>query len=269
MKLMVLGRYGPFPAPGGACSSYLLEGPAEKGKTGFNDPTVRVVLDLGAGTLTRLLAVTSLENVEAIILSHLHSDHMSDMLVLRYALQQLHARGVRVPTPLNVIAPGEPEMEFRMLAAAGTFNMIKAEDGLKLRFGAMTITLHRMMHPAPSYAMDILEEQPKRYPVYGQDPPPKRILYTGDTGMHPGLPPLCKYASVLLADAGLTEKEGPRPYAHMTAREVGELARNAGVGRVLLTHLWGGGVDEQQLLHDAQAYFPAAEIAREMATYEV
>lgn len=266
---MVLGRYGPFPAPGGACSSYLLEGPAEKGKTGLNDPTVRVVLDLGAGTLTRLLAITPLDKIEAIVLSHLHSDHMSDMLVLRYALQQLHARGVRVPTPLNVIAPGEPEPEFRLLSSAGPFNMIKAEDGMKLRFGAMTITLHRMLHPVPTYAMEILEETPKRYPVYGQDPPPKRIVYTGDTGMHPELPPLCKYASLLLADAGLLEKDGSRSHAHMTAQEVGELARNAGVGRLLLTHIWGGDLDEEQLLKHAQAYFPAAEIAREMASYEI
>lgn len=270
MKLTVLGRYGPFPAPGGACSSYIVEGPQTPGRDGPGDGKVRIVLDLGAGTLTRLLAYLPLTDINAIFLSHLHSDHMSDMLVLRYALQQLHARGVPVPTPLDVIAPAAPEAEFRMLASAGPFNMIRAEDGMKLRFGALTVTLHSMLHPVPSFAINILEETVRSYPVFGKDPPPKRLLYTGDTGMHPGLPPLCEYAAILLADCGLLEKDpNQRAAPHLTAGEAGELARNNGVGRLLMTHLWGGHDMEAQMLADAQAFFPAAEVVREMATYEI
>jgi ribonuclease BN (tRNA processing enzyme) len=133
----------------------------------MDETGVRVVLDLGAGTLSRLLEVCPLRNVNAILLSHLHSDHMSDMLVLRYALQQLHKKGVPVPTPLHVVAPGAPEAEFRMLASSGTFDMVRAEDGMRLRFGALNITFHRMLHPVPSFAMDILEEEPVRPPTYG------------------------------------------------------------------------------------------------------
>ena len=270
MKLTVLGRYGPFPAPGGACSSYLIEAPAVIGQNGANDPKVRIVLDLGAGALSRLLSVCPLKTIDAVILSHLHSDHMSDMLVLRYALQQYRARGVEVPMPLKVIAPAEPEAEFRALAGTGTYDMVKATDTLKLRFGALTITLHSMFHPVPSFAVDILEERPKSPPAYGPKEPEVRLFYTGDTGLHDGLRPLCEGATVLLADTGLLAREKTTEFApHLTALEAGKLAREAGVGKLLCTHLWGGGIPEDQVLLEARRHFPSAQIAQEMHIYEV
>lgn len=260
MKLTVLGRYGPFPAPSGACSSYLIEAPmrAEENKPG--DPKVRIVLDLGAGTLSRLLSVCPLTGIDAIFLSHLHSDHMSDMLILRYALQQLRARGEAVP--LTVVAPAEPTAEFRMLEAAGTFRMVKAEDYLCLRVGTLAVTLHRMVHPVPSYAMNIVEEKEHSRQA--------RLFYTGDTGMHEHIAPHCAGADVLLADTGLLTRENPAETApHLTAGEAGKLARDAGVKRLLCTHLWGGGVLEDELQKEAQRYFLQTEIAQEMQTYEI
>lgn len=270
MKCMVLGRYGPFPAPGGACSSYLIEAPLTPGEDGPGDPRVRIVLDMGSGALSRLLSVCPLKQIDAVLLSHLHSDHMSDMLVLRYALQQYASRGVDVPMPLYVVAPGEPEAEFRQLAASGTYNLVKAEDGMKLRFGALNVTLHRVLHPVASYAMDIHEEVPKRPPEYGPIPPKRRLFYTGDTGLFKGLLPLCKDATMLLADTGLLAREKTTEFApHLTAREAGQLARDGGIGKLLCTHIWGGGIPEDQILAEAQALFPNTEVAQEMKVYEI
>lgn len=271
MKLTVLGRYGPFPAPGGACSSYLLEAPAVPGKTGPHDKKVKLVIDLGSGALSRLVSICPLSEIDAILLSHLHSDHMSDMLVLRYALQMLPKKGVIVPTPMHVVAPGTPETEFRLLSSAGTFDMVKMEDGMKLRFGALSVTLHHMLHPVPSYAMDILEEEPPRPPAYGEDIPLKRLVYTGDTCYNEKLVPLCRNATALLADTGLLAKEKTTDFVpHLTAREAGEIARKAGVGRLLCTHLWGGGgIIEDLVLREAQEAFPAVEVVQEMMTYEI
>lgn len=73
MKLTVLGCNGPYPAPDGACSGYLLQ----EGDTG-------VLLDCGAGVLAQLEKHMPPQNLTAIVLSHLHYDHMSDMLPLIY-----------------------------------------------------------------------------------------------------------------------------------------------------------------------------------------
>ncbi len=265
MKLTVLGRYGPFPAPGGACSSYIIEGSSPDGAK-----TARLLLDLGSGGLSRMLQVCPLTGIDAILLSHLHSDHMSDMLVLRYALQQLGTRGGPVATPLTVVSPAQPETEFRMLASAGVFDMIAAQDGMRLRFGPLTVMLHRMLHPVPTFAMEIEEDLPERPPMYGDEPVHKRLIYTGDTGMHGALPGICEKAALLLADTALLAADKTGEFAnHLTAREVGQLARRAGVGRLLCTHLWGGGYSEQQILQEVRESFPAAEIAQEMGVYYI
>lgn len=244
MQLTVLGRYGPFPAPGGACSGYLLESGA-----------VKLVIDLGSGALSNLLRRVPDLGLTAVLLSHLHSDHMSDMLVLRYALQQLSARGLPVPMPLSVVAPDEPEVEFRQLAASGVYDMVPARDSLRIRFGDMSISLHRVIHPVPTYCFDIEHQG-------------RRLFYTGDTGYFSGLVDLAKGSNVILADAGLLNEEKTGTVApHLTAGEAGRLALRAGAEQLLCTHIWGGEPRHEAILAEAKAHFPNTLVVEEMHEY--
>ena len=77
MEVTVLGRCGPFPAPGEACSGYLL-------KCGGKN----IMLDFGSGVFSRLYGLLPRLDVDAVVLSLLHSVHMADMLIFRYALEQ-------------------------------------------------------------------------------------------------------------------------------------------------------------------------------------
>ncbi|HWS29109.1 MAG TPA: MBL fold metallo-hydrolase [Clostridia bacterium] len=245
MKLTVLGKYGPFPAPLGACSGYLLESEG-----------ISLVLDLGSGTLSRLLQIKPTLDVSAILLSHLHSDHISDMFILRYALQQLETRGMRSSPILSVAMPNEPGSEFSALSASGVYDIQQVQDGTRLRFGDMLISFHRGIHPVPSYSIDIFHRG-------------KRLFYTGDTGYREELAGLCQDADLLLADTGfLNADKISRVAAHLTAGEVGRLARDANVKKLLCTHIWPGYTDEQ-VLAEASEYFPAAEVAQEGMVYEV
>ena len=79
MKLTILGEYGPFAPAGGACSSYLLQG-----KHGGN-----ILLDLGNGGLAQMQKYLSISQIDAVVLTHLHFDHISDLQILGYALSQL------------------------------------------------------------------------------------------------------------------------------------------------------------------------------------
>ena len=244
MKLTVLGKYGPFPAPGGACSGYLVEA-----------DDVKLVLDMGSGTLSRLFQRGGSAGINAVLLSHLHSDHYADLLILRYAVEQLHKRGKDVPMPLTVVAPDQPDIIFRQLIASGVYDMLAASDGMRFRFGSITVTLHRMMHPIPSYAMDITDGR-------------VRLFYTGDTGWNDRLVELCQGADLLLADTCYLSSDKTTIAApHMTAKEVGELAREANVGRLICTHVWGGGYPDELILKEASEAYPHAEVAGELLTY--
>ena len=113
MKLTILGCNGPYPAAGGACSGYLLE--SDSGDT-------CILIDCGTGALANLMASGALDRLDAVVLSHLHYDHMSDMLPMQYALQ-FDPR----PTPLPVYAPEAPEA-VRALLECPCYDLWPAED---------------------------------------------------------------------------------------------------------------------------------------------
>lgn len=246
MDLIVFGRCGPFPAPGCACSGYLL-------RCGNKN----LLLDLGSGTFQRLYGLLPKLNIDCVVLSHLHSDHMSDMLVFRYALAQLSERGECGPLPMPVIAPDEPREEFRMLASSGVFDLTAIRDGARIRLDDITITTHRMTHPIPSYAIVV---------DYGG----KRLFYTGDTGMRHDLVQLCSGADLLLADVCYLNQEAHSLVSpHLTAEQAGHLAAAAGVDMLVCSHVWGGRADTTELLRQARVAFPKAVVAEEMATYPI
>lgn len=71
MKLTVLGGAAAGPGPRQGCSGYLVE-------TGGTC----LVLDLGPGTLSELRQHTAMAALDAIIISHMHIDHMLDLFAL-------------------------------------------------------------------------------------------------------------------------------------------------------------------------------------------
>ena len=236
MEVTVLGRCGPFPAPGEACSGYLL-------KCGGKN----IMLDFGSGVFSRLYGLLPRLDVDAVVLSHLHSDHMADMLIFRYALEQLSARSLCRQPPIPVIAPAEPREEYRLLSGSGVFDMTAIKDGAKLRYEGITFTFYRMTHPVESYAISV---------EYGG----KRLLYTGDTGMRHDMVDIASGADMLLADVCyLNEELGTRPIAaHLSAAQAGNLAAAANVDILLCSHLWGGRTDHSELMRQVRAAFPKA-----------
>ena len=91
-RLVVLGGCGAWPEPGRACSGFVLE------YDGF-----RIVLDLGYGTLPRLLTLlgsVSAAGVDAVVVTHEHPDHMVDLHGL-FRARWFGARGAPPHPPLR------------------------------------------------------------------------------------------------------------------------------------------------------------------------
>ena len=85
MELTVLGCSGSYGSPaGGACSGYLVRGAGRS-----------IVFDLGSGAFANLRKAIAAEDVDAVVISHMHPDHFLDLVPMRYALrygQRTHAR---------------------------------------------------------------------------------------------------------------------------------------------------------------------------------
>lgn len=237
MKLTILGNNGPYPAPGGACSGYLLT--SDSGET-------NILIDCGPGVLSRLMDVCPPEGLDAVILTHLHYDHMSDMLPLQYAIQ-LNPR----PKPLPVYAPEEPEGVYALLQCA-YYDLWPAED---VTVGEMRVSFTPARHPIPTNAVSVACDG-------------ERFVFTGDTNQDALVELFCEGASLLLADCGFMAKDHKFTAPHMSAELCGQLAKNARAKRLLLTHL-NPKYDPNDLLAEARSVFPRAELAELGETYYI
>lgn len=244
-KLTVLGREGGFPRANGACSGYLVEA-----------GNACIVCDLGSGTLSRLNGLLPVEKLDALLLSHLHFDHCSDVLVLQYQLEAAMKSGVR-KTPLPLYLPDTPADVRALFEQSDAFALHSIWDGMKERFGKLTVTFSAVRHGRmEAYAMDI------------RLPEGRRLFYTGDTGWFEGLTDLAKGADTLLCDtAFLNARADGAPLPHLTTGEASRLAKEAGVGRLLCTHLSGGG--DMVPYMEKEIDFTPGTVIQELGQYEV
>ena len=203
MELKTLGIYGPYPKAGGtACSSYLVR--TEKAK---------LVLDFGTGALTRLTAEEDVGSVDAIILSHTHFDHVSDMLPLTY-LMELR------PGKLKVYLPKTKDNWYLKLLNTACFEAHEVEAGDKAEINGALVEFFPAKHTVPTLGIKISEGG-------------KSLYYTGDTVWFDELSEYVRGADTVLADAAKPLGfKGP----HMSYDKA-FLLKEASGGKVILTHL--------------------------------
>jgi ribonuclease BN (tRNA processing enzyme) len=247
MRLTVLGCAGSFPGPEAACSAYLVE-----------TDDFRLLIDFGTGSLGALQRYAGLA-VDAVLLTHLHLDHMMDaclyVVVRRYAPDGPHP-------PIPVYAPaGAPDR----LAAAYSADQTPLDDVYTFYalqpgtfpIGPFSVTVDRVNHPIETYGVRI---------EHGG----AVIAYSADTAPCDALVRLAQGAQLFLCEASYLDGEPHPPDLHLTGREAGEAATKAGVGRLLLTHLitaWGS---EARTYDAASAAFAGpVDIVRPGSRYEL
>ncbi len=243
MKLTCIGRYGPYPRAGASCSCYLL---THNGKN--------IVIDMGCGSLTRLMGLLRPADIDALVLSHLHADHMGDVLTLRYALDASKKMGQRT-APLPVYLPALPEIESGLIRAHGMINAQTIEDGMHTTICGLDVRFSLMPHPVPSYAM--------RFEADG-----KAFVFSGDTRETDRLAPFAHGADLLLMEAAFLSRDKVPGAPHVDAVEAGAIALDARVKRMLVTHIFPE-YNENDIIDEVKKSFPSAELIEELQTYEV
>ncbi len=243
MKLIVLGRSGGFPAAGGATSGYLLD---IDGKY--------VLVDCGSGVLANLFRFIRLDQLAAIILTHLHHDHTSDMQVLKYAIDLSRKNGLERPA-IPVFAPATPEPAVDALQGDGDLIIGQISHGMEVPMFGATVRFYAMEHPVETYGLSLEKAS-------------RKLAITSDTVPCANLQPLLQGADLALMDAGSIERLRMPRMMHMTAAECASLATAAGARQLILTHLLPL-LPAEEILAEAQAIFPGAELARELVTYDI
>jgi ribonuclease Z len=100
----------------------------------------------------------------------------------------------------------------------------------------------------------------------------RALVYTGDTRPHLAVIEAAQGANLLVHEAtfGGDEEERARETGHSTAAEAARVAAQAGVHRLVLTHISSRyNRDTSELLAEARAVFPETVIARDGMTVDV
>lgn len=232
MELTVLGGSAATPNPNDASAGYLIR----SGGTA-------ILVDCGSGVISRLRAHHDPRALSAVIISHLHSDHVLDLVALRYSLQYAPP-GPSAPIPLY-LPPGGNAFLARLGAVFAVGNETATdfwtavftpleygtygENDRPLAIGTLQVRFMPMVHYIPVWALRIAE------PTGG-----RVLTYSADTGPTAPLAEFAADSDLLLCEATLLRQEGnaPERWGHLTAREAGSIATTARVRRLVLTHLW-------------------------------
>jgi ribonuclease BN (tRNA processing enzyme) len=250
VRLTVIGCSGSVPAPESAASCYLVQAT-------HDGRTFSLVLDLGSGAFGPLQSHLTAHDVDAVALTHLHADHCLDMTAL-YVARKYGPGG-----PCALLPVHGPSATAQRLAAAygpsdgsgltGQFSFSSWAPGDVVSIGPFRVRAVRVVHPVEAYAVRVEHEQ-------------RSIVYSGDTAPSPALVELAEGADLLLCEASFTDGDNP-PDLHMTGRQAGEHARDACVGRLVVTHVppW---TNRDQVLADARRTFDGpVELAQPGASY--
>ncbi len=207
--LTVLGCDGSWPGPGGAGSGYLVR----VGDTAL-------VLDAGPGTFATLQQVIDPAEVDAVVVTHRHHDHWTDLFAMD-AQAQFGTRRRRSPLP--VYAPAGVA-ELAGSEATSMLDWREVTHGDRAGVGELSCAFHRTDHVEETLAVRI-------------DGAGRALGYSADTGPGWSVDELGIGLDLLLCEATYTaEHEGTA--GHLSARQAGTAARAAGVRRLVLTHRW-------------------------------
>ena len=238
LSVTVLGCSGSYPGPGGACSGYLVE-----------DGSTRIWMDAGPGTMANLQRHITFDQLDAIVLSHEHPDHWSDLegwgIVWQYRLQRSEFP-VYAPAGLreHTYKPDSPAFAWHQVAGGDT-----------TRIGTMDFTFSQTDHGPETLGMRI-------------DAGGRSLGYSADTGPAWSLVTLGRGLDLVLCEATVPIEEEDT-MQHLSARQAGSSARDAGAGRLVLTHLWSTLDPEQARREGSEAFGGPVEVATVGARYDV
>lgn len=244
MKIRPIGIWGGYPKANGATSSFLIE------HDGF-----QCLIDCGSGVLASLQNYLPLENLDAVVISHYHADHIADIGSLQYSrLIQFYLGN---PLPILPIYGHIHDAEnfMKLSHKERTIGVGISEEDI-VQIGPFTASFCRTVHPVYCLAMKFTVAD-------------RSIVLTADTGWCDELVHFARGADLLISEANLYEKHVGMAEGHMGGSEAGKLAKLAGVEKLILTHLPLHGDTGDIAKAAAQQYDGALEIAEVGKVYEV
>jgi ribonuclease BN (tRNA processing enzyme) len=187
------------------------------------------LVDVGSGAIQRLIEVgESCLDIESVFISHVHPDHISDLLPLLQALN--YTPNFKRTKPFYIYGSKDIKryLDFNLelalpLTVDFPLEFILLKDKMKFEREGWSLEVRHLKHSAKTLGF--------RWNLEGCI-----LVYGADTGPCEGISKLAKGADLLILESSFL-KDNPKPH-HLTTYQAGEIAKNAGAKKLLLSHFY-------------------------------
>jgi len=211
LGITVIGCSGTYSSADSSCSSYLVR-----------TTSTTVLLDAGPGSSIELQRHVDLADVDAIIVSHEHPDHWTELPSLyhayRFGLDRSHVRLYGTAGTRSLLDASVVE------ATERTFDWTTIDESSTLEVGDISFSFSLTDHPVETLAI--------RGEAGGMS-----VAYSADTGPAWSPERFGAPVDVLVYEASLSVDLEDQGIPHVSGRQAGERAAAAGVGHLVLTHV--------------------------------
>jgi ribonuclease Z len=262
----------------------------------------RILIDCGEGTQRQLVRSVGLADLTDVFLTHMHADHW---LGLPGMLKSFELRDRERPLTVHG-PPGMTALMERMRPIYGRprygLTLRDLEPGEAVRRDDLEIVAFAVRHRGVAFGYALIEDaRPGRFDaelaerlgvtpgpdfgrlqrgevvagvhpeqVIGEQRLGRKVVVTGDTAPTDAVVVAAHRADVLVHEATFSDEESDRAAqtGHSTARQAAEVAADAEVRLLALTHLssrYSGG----EIRDEARAIFPGTEVPRDFDTIEL
>lgn len=198
------------------------------------------MIDCGSGIVSQLQKYIELKDLDAVVLSHYHHDHIADIGPLQYGMLIQTILKNREGT-LPIYGHAEDEEGFARLTNEPYTKGHSYDPGTVLTVGTFAITFLKTNHPVTCYAMRITDGD-------------KTVVYTADSSFKPEFIDFSRDADLLVCECNFYAGMDGASAGHMNSTDASTLASDANVNQLLLTHLPHFG-NHQELVSDARQHF--------------
>ncbi|MEX2504957.1 MAG: MBL fold metallo-hydrolase [Egicoccus sp.] len=249
LELTVLGCSGSHTGPGRVCSGYLVTA----------DGT-RLLVDCGNGSTANLQRVCRVDDLDAVLITHRHVDHCIDLIGMYYGLR-FHREGAK---RIDLYAPDEVVSTLKGLLSTDSalgfdevFDVHRVTGGDTVTVGPMRLDFADAVHPVPTVSVAIEHDG-------------RRLVYSSDSAGGPALVDLARGADLFLCEATWQGDASEFPAGmHLTARATGDIARDAGVARLVVTHVLGSLDPARSVTEAGERYDGPIEAAADLREWTV
>ena len=195
--------------------------------------STHILMDCGSGTMHGMARWGApWEEISHILLTHFHTDHISDLAPVLAALS--HGLSPRRVAPLIIIGP--PGIRDLMCRLAEAFGGYVLDPGFQLEIlelehnsvwsdeaRGFSVSTHPTQHTDSSVAYRVAADT-------------SVVVYTGDTGPQVELGKFAAGASLIISECAYPDP--PRVETHLTPSGLAELAREASPHLLVVTHVY-------------------------------